>query len=120
LNLLANGGDKRYKIFDYEILTQSLGGVDIPLITITNEVGSKSSKQYMIVAARVHAGETNSSYVVHGLIKFLLSTSIIARMLRDKFIFKIIPMINPDGVIVGNNRASFIGKDLNRTYLDPN
>lgn len=120
MNLLANGGDKRYKIFDYEILTQSLGGVDIPLITITNEVGSKSSKQYMIVAARVHAGETNSSYVVHGLIKFLLSTSIIARMLRDKFIFKIIPMINPDGVIVGNNRASFIGKDLNRTYLDPN
>jgi murein tripeptide amidase MpaA len=120
LNLLAKGGDKRYKIFDYEILTQSLGGVDIPLITITNEVGAKSSKQYMIVAARVHAGETNSSYVVHGLIKFLLSTSIIARMLRDKFIFKIIPMINPDGVIVGNNRASFIGKDLNRTYLDPN
>jgi cytosolic carboxypeptidase protein 2/3 len=50
----------------------------------------------------------------------LLSTSIIANMLRDKFIFKIIPMINPDGVILGNNRASFIGKDLNRNYLDPN
>ncbi len=29
-------------------------------------------------------------------------------------------MINPDGVIVGNNRASFLGRDLNRTYLEPN
>jgi murein tripeptide amidase MpaA len=41
-------------------------------------------------------------------------------MLRDQFIFKIIPMINPDGVIIGNNRASFLGKDLNRSYLEPN
>ena len=120
MNLAGNGGDKKFKIFDYEILTQSLGGVDIPLISITNDIGAKSSKQYVIIAARVHAGETNSSYVAHGLIKFLLSTSIIANMLRDKFIFKIIPMINPDGVILGNNRASFIGKDLNRNYLDPN
>lgn len=32
------------------------------------------------------------------------------------FIFKIIPMINPDGVIVGNYRCSLIGRDLNRSY----
>ena len=25
-------------------------------------------------------------------------------------------MINPDGVIVGNTRTSFSGKDLNRKY----
>jgi hypothetical protein len=29
-------------------------------------------------------------------------------------------MINPDGVILGNNRTSFIGRDMNRTYLDSN
>lgn len=29
-------------------------------------------------------------------------------------------MINPDGVIVGNNRTSFLGRDLNRTYDHPN
>lgn len=31
-------------------------------------------------------------------------------------IFKIIPMINPDGVIIGNTRTSFAGKDLNRVF----
>ncbi len=41
-------------------------------------------------------------------------------MLREKFIFKIIPMINPDGAIVGNNRTSLLGKDLNRSYLEAN
>jgi len=38
------------------------------------------------------------------------------KFLRQKIIFKIIPMINPDGVIVGNTRTSFSGKDLNRRY----
>lgn len=27
-------------------------------------------------------------------------------------------MLNPDGVIIGNTRTSFAGKDLNRKYTD--
>ena len=42
-----------------------------------------------------------------------------AIQLRDKFIFKIIPMLNPDGVIQGNYRSSFIGVDLNRRWKNP-
>ena len=36
--------------------------------------------------------------------------------LRKQFVFKIVPMMNPDGVVVGNYRKSFSGSDLNRTY----
>jgi murein tripeptide amidase MpaA len=32
------------------------------------------------------------------------------------FTFYIIPMLNPDGVIVGNYRTSYSGKDLNRQF----
>jgi murein tripeptide amidase MpaA len=32
------------------------------------------------------------------------------------FVFHIIPMINPDGVIMGNFRTSLYGKDLNRLF----
>jgi len=40
-------------------------------------------------------------------------------MLRDKYVFKIVPMLNPDGVIVGNYRCSLGGYDLNRQWLNP-
>jgi murein tripeptide amidase MpaA len=39
--------------------------------------------------------------------------------LRDKFIFKIVPMLNPDGVIIGNYRCDLSGRDLNRNYRHP-
>lgn len=32
------------------------------------------------------------------------------------FVFYIVPMLNPDGVIAGNFRTSYSGKDLNRQF----
>jgi len=40
-------------------------------------------------------------------------------MLREKFIFYIIPMLNPDGVINGNYRCAISGYDLNRKWGNP-
>lgn len=36
--------------------------------------------------------------------------------LRENFVFHIIPMLNPDGVLIGNFRTSLYGKDLNRMF----
>ena len=33
--------------------------------------------------------------------------------LRNRFVFKVVPMLNPDGVIIGNTRCSLAGVDLN-------
>ncbi len=33
------------------------------------------------------------------------------------FVFKIVPMLNPDGVILGNYRSSLSGQDLNRQWI---
>ena len=33
--------------------------------------------------------------------------------------FKVVPMLNPDGVVYGNNRCSLAGVDLNRQWKKP-
>ena len=50
----------------------------------------------------------------------ILSNSDLAKELRKNFVFKIVPMLNPDGVIHGNYRCSLLGCDLNRKWLLPN
>lgn len=77
------------------------------------------AKRGVFITARVHPGESNSSYIVKGFIDFLVSQSKEAKALRKRFIFKIIPMLNPDGVVYGNYRCSLLGIDLNRRWLKP-
>lgn len=40
----------------------------------------------------------------------------IAHVLRENFVFKIVPMVNPDGVFLGNNRCNLMGQDMNRNW----
>ena len=72
-----------------------------------------------MICARVHPGESNSSYMMQGFIRAILGQSLQAKELRKRCVFKIIPMVNPDGVIVGNYRTNMAGNDLNRKYHDP-
>ena len=77
-------------------------------------------KKGIVISSRVHPGEAQSSWVVQGFIEFILSDHPIAIKLRQNYIFKIVPMLNPDGVIYGNYRCSLLGFDLNRRWMDPN
>lgn len=54
-----------------------------------------------------------------GVIEFLTSPSPESKALRENFVFKIVPIINPDGVINGNYRCSLSGQDLNRRWKNP-
>ena len=48
-------------------------------------------------SGRVHPGETNASWMMKGVIDFLTGPSLDAKLLRDNFVFKVVPMLNPDG-----------------------
>ncbi|XP_063797555.1 cytosolic carboxypeptidase 6 [Pseudophryne corroboree] len=80
---------------------------------------SEAEQRVVFITARVHPGETPSSFVCQGIIDFLVSQHPAARSLRDHLIFKIAPMLNPDGVYLGNYRCSLMGFDLNRHWQEP-
>lgn len=101
--------------FKRRTLTESPGGNYVELLTITN-FQSKKDKRTVFITSRVHPGESPSSFVCEGIIDYLLSHNEEVRQLRDEFVFKIVPMLNPDGVINGNYRCSLSGYDLNRVW----
>ena len=122
--LTSNLNFKSY--LNVSTLCKTLAGNDCFLLTITdgvtqNDENFKSrDKKVVFFSGRVHPGETNSSYTIKGIIDYLLTDTPEAKSLRKKFIFKIVPMLNPDGVIYGNYRCSLLGVDLNRRWKNPN
>ncbi|XP_060223364.1 cytosolic carboxypeptidase 4 isoform X2 [Meriones unguiculatus] len=127
LEILERNIDPRQVYFRQDVLCQTLGGNPCPLVTITAFPESNSAEHleqfrcrpYQVITARVHPGESNASWVMKGTLEFLVSNDPVAKLLRENFVFKIIPMLNPDGVINGNHRCSLSGEDLNRQWLIP-
>ena len=58
----------------------------------------------LFVTARVHPGETPASFVCQGLVDWLLGGDPEAVQLRRGATVVVLPMLNPDGVFLGNYR----------------
>lgn len=76
-------------------------------------------RQVCFFSGRVHPGETPGQFAINGLLQFVLSDDPRAVELRKRFVFKVCPMLNPDGVAWGHSRTNTLGLDLNRCYRSP-
>ncbi|GIL51917.1 hypothetical protein Vafri_7827 [Volvox africanus] len=122
-----------------QLLKRSLEGRRVELITITDCHGASGEtesplsgvfdhdpgppcatfrdKTVFFVSSRVHPGETPATHIFNGMLAFLLRRSDPrAAALRRRFVFKLVPIVNPDGVAVGNYRTDTLGQNLNRFY----
>ena len=69
------------------------------------------------IHARTHPNEVQSQWLTQKIIDILISDSEIAKILRNRVIFNIVPMYNPDGVELGYNRENANGIDLERNWF---
>jgi Zinc carboxypeptidase len=89
----------------------------IDLLTISDFNVADTNKKRIWLQARTHPAETSSSFLLEGLINFLLSDQMSAKKIRENFIYHIIPMHNPDGVVAGNYRTNIDSVDLERNWI---
>ena len=76
-------------------MCKSLAGNDVDMLIVTNFTSDPQDiavRKAAILTSRVHPGESNASFMMKGVIDFLISEDENAKYLRDTFVFKIIPM----------------------------
>ena len=90
------------KYLTKEILCKTVSGINCEYVVIKGKEELKGRKKRAVIfTARVHPGETAASWMMKGVIDFLVSECPNANLLRENFVFIIIPMLNPDGVKIG-------------------
>lgn len=84
-------------------------------LKIWNSLTADKNSKIIFLTWRVHPGESNSSFMLEGILKQLLSWN----ELKTKFVYYVIPILNPDGVYYGRYRWNMTGADLNRIWHIP-
>ena len=85
------------------------------------KAGAMKDRNVIVLIARTHPGESVSSFVLKGFVERYLNLqdNKWAEYLRKNFVLVVVPMLNPDGVSVGNSRTSIAGTDLNAVWHNP-
>ena len=103
---------------------KSVAGLNIHQLTLTKRKGNQGAanhkKKVMYITARLHSAETHGSVIMQHLIKELTERAECYDTILSNYIIKLVPMLNPDGVTIGNSRSSLVGLDLNRRWAAPN
>lgn len=94
---------------------ESAEGKALHLLTLTNPDAPSENKKVIWLMARQHSWESGTSWVMEGALKYLLDSEE-GKELLNQYIFKVMPMADPDGVARGGVRFNTFGHDLNRNW----
>jgi hypothetical protein len=98
-----------------EEIGKSVEGRSLRVLTISEPLRMDPVRPPVVwLMCRQHAWETGTSFAGEGAISFLLSEA--GRPLRRKAVFKILPMMDPDGCALGGVRFNRNGYDVNRNW----
>lgn len=96
---------------------KSVQGRTVWMLSIKGEQNHSLPVYRVAIHARTHPNEIQSEMLTHKIIEFLSSDTQLGTLLRERFIFNIVPMYNPDGVELGYGRVNANGVDLERNWF---
>ncbi|HQF41346.1 MAG TPA: M14 family zinc carboxypeptidase [Ignavibacteriaceae bacterium] len=94
----------------------SVQGRPLWQLTVSSDPNNVLGKRTVHIHARTHPQETEGFYVTREIIKILFSETELAQTARNKCVFYIIPMYNPDGVVLGSPRKNANNVDLESNW----
>jgi hypothetical protein len=101
-----------------EVIGKTVGGREIPMVSVTDLGTSDGGKKVLWLQARQHAWEAGTSYVIEGALRFITSDEPSAKALREKVVFKFTPMVDVDGCAAGRVRFNGNNYDVNRHWSE--
>lgn len=102
--------------FSWRIIGESVEGRPIPALTITDSREDHASKRAVWITGTQHAYEMAAGPVIEGIISRLLEGNGSSEDLLERYVYNIVPIMNPDGVIRGGYRYNMRDIDLNRNW----
>ena len=109
--------------YSQEVISKSICGLNVYMLTIALSSKLKkvplNKRKCLFLQARTHAAETPGNFVMRELIKQITQDPEKYETILSKYVIKLVPMVNPDGVTFGNSRSSLVGVDLNRRWANP-
>lgn len=100
-------------------LGNSVQGRPIHKIELTDSAVPDAGKKRVWIHAGIHPAETTSYFTVEGLVEWLLSGDPWAAVLLDHALIELMPMVNPDGVFLGNYRTNANSSNLEEEWSAP-
>jgi hypothetical protein len=98
------------------VLCHSREGKEVPFATLGRRDGQAGHR--VVISARHHCSETMASFVMEGIAKGFLADNETGKWLRDNVELTIVPFIDYDGAMRGDQGKNRKPHDHNRDYTD--
>lgn len=109
---------KRSHIGEFEtgVLCKTRKGRDVPFFRMTTK--NALPKRSVVVSARHHCSEAPAAYVMEGFVASFLEDSELGAWLRENVELTVVPFVDMDGAVEGDQGKWRLPHDHNRDYTD--
>lgn len=102
--------------FETGVMCKSRKGRDVPFFRMTPQNGAP--KKSVFVSSRHHCSEAPAAYVMEGFVATFLENSELGAWLRENVELTVVPFVDMDGAVEGDQGKWRLPHDHNRDYTD--